>query len=115
MCSLDEYFHSMADHIHLVKIDVEGAELKVLRGMRSLMNQSPYMSLILEFYPRLLRMADGDYAPIELLSLLRESGFHIWEIRDDGEVVDLKNYGSFEDFIYSVRKLTNLLVRRSPW
>ena len=46
--------------IDLVKIDVEGAELDVLKGMEQLIGRSREINLIIEFNPRLLEDAGVD-------------------------------------------------------
>jgi len=110
--SLDDYLRG--EVIHLVKIDVEGAELKVLRGMGSLMDTVPDITLILEFYPDLLRASEGEDGPVELLNLLRDSGFYLYEIQER-QLVALESFGSLEKFVSSVHKLTNLFACKSPW
>lgn len=107
---LDSYFDAN-EVVHLVKIDVEGAELGVLRGMRSLMDRSSKLIIILEFYPALLRAFGGETAPVDLLKLLCDSGFHLL----NDHMVPLEKYKSLELFVSSVPKLTNLLAIKKPW
>ncbi len=61
--------------LHLVKIDVEGAELAVLKGMRRSLAKSEVRRLIIEFCAGKLRKAGTE--PTTLLSWLRETGFRI--------------------------------------
>ena len=49
---LDEFLAGeCCPKVHLVKIDVEGAEVEVLEGMRETIRRSPNMKLIIEFNP----------------------------------------------------------------
>lgn len=56
--SLDEYFASLGwPPIHVIKMDVEGAELPALRGMREVSRRSPHLSLIAEVnYPHMQQL-----------------------------------------------------------
>lgn len=65
----------------LVKIDVQGAELAVIRGMTRLIKRSPVPRIIMEFAPGLLQ-ADG-IDPLIALDGLRELGFGLHLVRSD--------------------------------
>jgi FkbM family methyltransferase len=65
-------------HIRLVKIDVQGWESEVLRGMRRTLNRNPDVVLFLEVFPDGLRDAGSSAA--ELLGLLAELGLGGWEL-----------------------------------
>src|SRR5688572_17509156 len=59
--------------IDLLKIDTQGSEWLALRGARELLNASPRLALLIEFWPYALRGAQ----PKELLELLVAEGFTI--------------------------------------
>ena len=59
--------------VRLLKIDTQGSEWLALQGARRLLEQSPRMALLIEFWPYALRGA----RPEELLSLLTEAGFRL--------------------------------------
>src|SRR5690606_22899097 len=65
--SLDRFFSSLRLRPDLVKIDVEGAELDVLRGMTTLV---PHISkMYMEIHPEILHQAGQSFSEIfELLS-----------------------------------------------
>jgi len=72
------------DRVNLIKMDIEGAELKAIKGMRRLLSrQRPPM--IFEFFPDLLRDI-GQSEPVDLLDTLRGFGYAIYRIAPDSSV-----------------------------
>jgi FkbM family methyltransferase len=67
---------------HLVKIDVEGAEKRVLDGMRYTLRENPNVALIVEFCPKLLGGKDESR---DLLKTLRTHGA-LFMITPSGEI-----------------------------
>ncbi len=72
--SLDEFFHDMP-RVNVIKLDIEGGEVKALRGMERLLSRSPEVVMFVECNPRALEAA-GDNAA-QLLETLWGFGFHI--------------------------------------
>jgi FkbM family methyltransferase len=68
--------------VDFVKIDVQGAELSVLRGMRKTVQANPRLQLYVELWPFGLRAA-GSSAD-ELLALVEAYGFKVEIRRRDG-------------------------------
>lgn len=77
--------HFVAAHeirrLDFVKIDVEGAELAVIRGARAALARFR-PTLLVELNPAALRARQAE--PVELLSLLRELGYSVAEVRAGG-------------------------------
>ena len=69
--------------VDLVKIDVEGAEAKVLEGMANLLDRRPELKIIMEFSPSLL-LGSG-IEPSRLLQCLADRGLRIYGIGDEDE------------------------------
>jgi FkbM family methyltransferase len=59
--------------VDLVKLDAEGAELDILRGMKRIIARSPRIQIIVEFGPSNIVRAGN--RPEDLLQLIREFGF----------------------------------------
>jgi spore maturation protein CgeB len=77
--SLDAFFAELDwPRVDVIKMDVEGAELSALRGMRELSNRNPQLSLIFEFL--LAHMGEFQIDPCELVATLRSLGFSRFEI-----------------------------------
>jgi FkbM family methyltransferase len=112
--SLDNALLEFRGSVHWIKMDVQGAELSALRGMRFLIDSCPELAIVLEFYPRGLAQFGAD--PAELLALLAGLGFGVNEILADGtsRVVagdDVLGCASIEDGTY----LNLLFTRPVKW
>jgi FkbM family methyltransferase len=77
--SLDEALREER-RIDVVKIDVEGAELLVMRGMKRIVERNPDIRIVLEFAPTHLRRAG--VSPEAFLQEITSVGFRITRIND---------------------------------
>jgi FkbM family methyltransferase len=66
--------------VDVVKIDAEGAEARILRGMRRTLEANPAIRIILEFAPSHLKRAGED--PVAFTREIREVGLSIARIDD---------------------------------
>lgn len=81
--SLDHFFeHEGWPPVHLIKMDIEGAELPALAGMTKLIERNKEVCLILEFVPQIQKNVGAN--PHNLLKKIRELGFTINTITEDG-------------------------------
>ena len=85
--ALDEFLVERGIVPDVVKIDVEGAEMKVLTGMRRTLDSHPPV-LFLEVHPSGLRSLGSSASA--LLSLLFENGYSASEIEDMRSAVDAR-------------------------
>lgn len=67
-----------------VKIDVQGFELEVCRGLEELLERNPGMTIALEYMPE--AMNDLGYSPRQLLDWLRGYNFQIHVLKADGHL-----------------------------
>lgn len=77
--ALDDLMRSEGDVPDVIKIDVEGAEMNVLRGMTQILRDHRPI-LFLEVHPGYLPNFDTSIS--EILSLLAECGYEVFEIED---------------------------------
>jgi len=80
--TLDSALAQLRGRVHWIKMDIQGAELAALRGMRSLLESCPALTIVTEFCPRALARFGED--PADLLSLLTQSGFEMRELDRTG-------------------------------
>ena len=99
---LDEVIHERLD---LMKIDAEGSEPLVFRGMRKLLDRSPELTIFLEFFAP---MIEQTVPPREFLREIRDLGFGLqwftpWGTLENFEEAKALQYSRFD-----------LLLERKP-
>ncbi|MDA1192880.1 MAG: FkbM family methyltransferase [Candidatus Poribacteria bacterium] len=76
--TLDAFFGDDPPEVHLMKIDVQGAEAAVLRGMTAVLERSPNMALITELDLEMFDASDDD--PATYLETLTGLGWTLHHI-----------------------------------
>ena len=77
LTNLDNYFDSdMIDKINFIKIDVEGMEFGVLKGMKNILKNNKNIKILFEFVPK--DTIEAGFIPIELLNYLTSNGFKLY-------------------------------------
>lgn len=108
MITIDQRLESLPDGaIKLIKIDVQGHECCVLRGMAATLRRNPDALLLIEVFPEGLQAAGASAG--ELVQALLDLGMTGWEFHDDrinplaaeAWVYDLIRYGRHVDLILS--------------
>jgi FkbM family methyltransferase len=78
--TLDNILYGLEiDEINYLKIDVQGYEVKVIRGAREIFRKSSHLIILTEFWPKGIRNAKDE--PLELLCTLAEQGFALFDLR----------------------------------
>ena len=100
--TLDAFLESEGGtRVDLVKVDVEGSEADVLKGMEQLLRKPGELKLILEFNPALLRSVGLD--PLQFLNRPADWGFNVHWIDEKKGPMPLESV----DRVAKVGKLLN--------
>jgi len=109
--TLDEYFKDKK--VDVIKVDVEGAESSVLRGMHALLQTQKNITLVVEFYPKALRRSGAD--PEQFLTGLADLGFTLSAIVEEPgalpKEIPPSDFPALAKGI-GIHKLVNLICRR---
>ena len=78
LTSLDKYFidSNLTDKINFIKIDVEGLEFSVLKGMKNILKNNKKIKILFEFMPK--NTMEAGFTPIELLNYLTSYDFKLF-------------------------------------
>jgi FkbM family methyltransferase len=109
VCTIDELLSDLGiPTVHLVKIDVQGFEGQVMRGMNGLLRSAPEITILMEFWPEGLRQAGT--GPEELLALLESASLESYELSDQGRLAKFDH----ADLIarHPGRNYTNIVAHR---
>ena len=96
--------------IDFIKMDVQGWEAEVFRGMNRILLANPALTIYFEYWPEGLRRAGEQLsAPMDIL---RQNGFQIFLPNQDEPLSDrqIENLGQK----YTGNRFVNLLARRIP-
>jgi FkbM family methyltransferase len=102
--TLDQYLiDAKIDHIDLIKIDAEGAEPKILKGMKGLISTNPHLALIMEINPKALEV--GGSSVNDLLMIITDYHLIPRIILSDGRLSNIENR--------SIKETTTILCLKS--
>ncbi|UCH51026.1 MAG: FkbM family methyltransferase [Chloroflexota bacterium] len=116
--SLDEYFKGKEHPIDIIKIDVEGAELAVLRGMQNIIKNNADLKIFTElFWP--VGLHKSDFSPREYWDRLVEIGFKcIYFINEQEQRLETADFSLImrycEGAVAEKFLSPNLLCAKSP-
>jgi len=106
LVTLDDYVsRNKVARIDFVKIDVEGAELLVLQGMKAILSSSNPPILMLELFPTWMK--DFGYSLEDLFGFLRSLDYEVYFMGNDGlihcqsanEASSMLSFPRYLDFI----------------
>lgn len=110
--TLDDFFEGREDPIHIIKMDIEGAEMAALLGMSRILEQNEGIKLFTEFWT--VALEKTDFSPQEYWDKLIQCGFKfIYFINESKQRLEPTDFASFMRFCKNATDL-NLLCTRSP-
>lgn len=97
--------------IDFLKIDVEGAEFDVLKGMTNIIHNNKSLKILVEFSPYSITEHGSD--PIEFLKNLINHGFQLYDIDEKKQIIKNTDLDALQKK-YTVKKMnyTNLFCMR---
>ncbi|MDT8069354.1 MAG: FkbM family methyltransferase [Terriglobia bacterium] len=84
LVSIDSFLESKPGQISFVKIDVQGYELAVCKGMQDTLRQNPDITIVLEFMPSAMR--ELGFEPLHLIDLFEERDFRTYHVHPRGKM-----------------------------
>jgi len=111
--TLDEFFRDRETPIHLVKMDIEGAEMAALEGMANIIERNDNLKVITEFLPGML-IRDG-VSPTGFLDIIEDYGFRIYIIDEKEKCTQPVTAAQALKICNHMRKRNLLLVKGSQW
>lgn len=90
--TIDEFIENINRPVDLVKMDVEGSEMKALEGMLETIRINPTLKIITEFYPD--NLEKSGCSPEAFLEKLMNCGFKLYIIDEETGVLKLADVGS---------------------
>lgn len=94
--SLDDFFKKQRIPIDIIKMDIEGAEMLGLLGMKKIIEANDNLKIFTEFYPKLLRYSG--FTPKKYYDKLRKCGFKFIYLIDEQ-----KQRLEYIDFIHMMK------------
>ena len=110
LTSLDKYFidSNLVDKINFIKIDVEGLEFSVLKGMENILKNNKKIKILFEFMPK--NIMEAGFMPIELLNYLTLYDFKLYCI---DEITEKLIHVSNNEEILKLCSTTNNTISRN--
>jgi len=108
--SLDEVFATKPAGIDLLKMDIQGAELKALQGMEKLFRDNRIARILMEFWPYGLVRCGSE--PGEVLMLLRRFGYSLYEATESGKLRPVSHDDLLRRFPASSENWVNLYATK---
>lgn len=107
--TLDDYFSRSEDSIDLLKIDIQGSELKALRGAKKLLGKGRIKVIISELWPEGMKRAGDKWE--EYISYLKLNGFNLFQINDEEKrLIPFSEKNTAKAFSEDKKYETNILA-----
>ncbi len=106
--SLDDYFKDYKGDIDFIKIDVQGSEPTVIKGMKNLLRKNKKIKIFTEYEPCCLKLSGVE--PDEYLNLLTRERFKLFRVDSKSVMVEHVTSSSLKKL--SIES-TNLLCVRT--
>jgi len=105
---LDDYFKNnpIKKRISFVKMDVEGSEFGVLKGMTTILNENKNLKMLIEYFPQAIKESGAQ--PSNLLKILKNAGFSFYEVKSENKNLEPIN----EEYLLKQNDRINLFCKK---
>jgi len=107
LVNLDSFIPSDIS-FNFIKMDIQGAEILALNGMRDIIKRSESLKMLIEFWPYALQ--NSGYQPQKLIEILRDYGFKLFILENRNKIP------VYDDFYlitnYGPNDYTNLICEK---
>jgi FkbM family methyltransferase len=86
---LDDYFKDYKGRIDFIKMDIQGGELKAIKGMDYFLRKNGCRKMLTEFWPNGIKNSGSN--PQQYINLLLKYGFDIYKVNEEKEKLELAN------------------------
>ncbi len=108
---LDDYLERIDQRIDLIKIDIQGAEMAALQGMKEVLERNTHIKFITEFLP--LALSKFGTTPDDYLATLSGWGFNFYNINEiNGKLEEISSADLLKQYTVTNGKCANLLCMR---
>ena len=110
LIKLDDYFSkiSLIDKINFIKIDVEGAEFGVLKGISNILKKSKDIKILIEFVPD--SIIEYGSKPEDTIKLIKDLDFTIFAVDDQNKTI--KKVKNYQEILHLFPNGTNLILTK---
>jgi len=95
--------------IDLIKMDIQGSEMKAIDGMKRILGENNKMVLVTEFWPYAIKQSG--YEPEDFFNVLNTYGFKIYTLEGSSKIPVAKDFKMIHK--YSSLDYTNLICEKS--
>lgn len=110
--TLDESLEQNIAPVDVIKMDIEGAEMRALEGMNNIIRQNPNLKILTEFCPPYLERCGS--SPASYFNKLKSHGFKIYAMDERGQCLKMvSEVGQVTKLIHGLA--VYLLCQRAPY
>ena len=109
---LDSYFKDNR-HLNFLKMDIQGSEGGVIKGMKNLLKLNPNLNIFMEFCPESL--SQYGVTAEEVIKILDAHKYRFFDIKDDTKPIKMKSSELLSKYTITRKNSTNILCTKKDF